>query len=119
MTRTASLFHRLAALLAVLLLALAAGPATAAVVADVLGPGGCDHPCPPPAADVPTCCAPAPAVPHDAASLPVLPVHDGVPTVLVTETAVPRVLPRVRTKPRDTGPPAGPRRHLALSVFLV
>lgn len=129
MTRTVSLFHRLVvhrlvvhrlvALLAVALLALAAGPAAAAVVADAVRPDCCDHPCPPPAADASTCCAQAPAVPHDLAPLPVLPVHDGVPTELMTETAVPRVLPRVCTKPHDTGPPAGPRRHLALSVFLV
>lgn len=121
-TRTASPSYGLASLLAVALLVLAAGPAVA-TVADALRNGCCHESCPPPEApasgDAPSCCFEAPAASHDVATSPSPPAHDGALMALVTDTAVPRATPRAQTPPRDTGPPAGPRRHLALSVFLI
>ena len=120
MTRTAHPSLGLAALLAVTLPVLAAGPA-AATVADALVNGCCSESCPPPEApdDGATCCAQAPAASHDVATAPAPPAHDGALVAIVTGTVVPRATPRAHAPPRDTGPPPGPRRHLALSVFLI
>jgi hypothetical protein len=53
------------------------------------------------------------------ATAPPPPVTDAALVAVVTGTVVPRAAPRAHAPPRDTGPPPGPRRHLALSVFLV
>ena len=120
MTRSAPPSLGLASFLAVALLVLAAGPA-AATVADALVNRCCSESCPPPEApdDGATCCAQAPAAGHDVATAPAPLVTDAVLMAAVTGTVVLRATPRAHAPPRDTGPPPGPRRHLALSVFLV
>ena len=120
MTRSAPPSLGLASFLAVALLVLAAGPA-AATVADALVNRCCSESCPPPEAPTegPTCCAQAPAASHDVATAPPPPVTDAALEAVVTGTVGPRAAPRAHAPPRDTGPPPGPRRHLALSVFLV
>ena len=120
MTRTASPSFGLAALLAVALLVLAAGPAAATVVA-AFGTDCCHESCPPPEApdSGPTCCAQAPAASHSEARALVPPATDVAHVARLVGTVRPLAVPSPHAPPRDTGPPPGPRRHLALSVFLV
>lgn len=127
MIRTTPPSRRLAALLAVALLALAVGPATA-TVADALGDDArtyCErmgHTMPSEVpdeapADPQACCVSAPEVPRDAV-VPSSPtdLDRSVTAVLTTLALSVRV---ARTPLRATDPPPGPRRHLILSVFLV
>ncbi|PAP76359.1 hypothetical protein BSZ37_07830 [Rubrivirga marina] len=120
MSRLAPLPSGLAALLAALVLVCAAGP-TAAAVVGALGSGGhcerADQAAPDePPADVASCCLDAPDRRAGTA----------IPTPLLAEA---NVVLTARTPPVatlenapsawDTGPPRGPRLHLALSVLLV
>ncbi|MEM1043604.1 MAG: hypothetical protein AAGI91_13360 [Bacteroidota bacterium] len=122
MIRPSPLLPRLAALLALALVALAAGP-SAAAVADALGPDCCSEHCPmaPPAngpAEAPVCCAQPPAVAHDAATVPPAPTDTEAPVAHET-LAEPLAPPPREAPPTTTGAPPGPRRHLTLSVLLV
>ena len=128
-TRRSSPSRALAALLAAALLALAAGPAVAAV-GDALADDArshCErmgHTMPPEAPDdapagVAACCVSAPEAPSSAV-VPAPPASPDRPVVAAVEAPEPPVaVHREPAPPRDTGPPPGPRRHLALSVLLV
>lgn len=119
----------LAALLAAALLAFAVAPAAGAV-ADALGDDDrsyCErmgHTMPPETPDnepfdPAACCVSAPEAPRDA----IVPAPSPVPEEAVAAALVvlppPPTAPASGPAPRDTGPPSGPRLHLALSVFLV
>lgn len=130
MTRPAPLLRLGAALSAAILLSLAAAPAAMGMV-DALG-RDCDMehtaerhaPCP--MSEMPSgegssaaCCVLVPAALHEAAVVPAPPTALRA-IVAVLWTAMPTRPRRAATSPpRDTGPPPGPRRHLALSVLLV
>ncbi len=119
----------LAALLAAILLATAAGPAAAAVV-DALGTDTRSHcermghtlPSEPPddaPSDTSTCCIRAPEAPRDAVLQTPPTAPERIVTAVVEREEPPPANPAGAMQPRDTGPPPGPRRHLALSVLRV
>lgn len=138
MTRTASPSLGLVASLAAVLLAFAVGP-TAGAVAGTLGDddrGYCErmgHTMPGempsdemPSGEAPgegpvetsTCCVSAPEAPRDAVvPSPTPALTRTLAAAAVALAPVPAEAPQARS--RDTGPPPGPRLHLAHSVFLV
>lgn len=121
MTRRAPVLHRLPALLAGALLALAVGPAASAAA------GALDDCCPPRCpmsetapsgpGDLAECCVQAPATPADDAIVPAPPTHGGALVGALEGTWALRGRGHAVHRPARVPPLR--RRHLALSVLRV
>lgn len=127
-------FRAVAAVLVAALLVLSLSP-TAGAVASVVGDDDrsyCErmgHTMPPETpddegpgeapSDGATCCVSAPEAPRDAVVPAPSPLPEGAVAAALATLAPPPTVPASAPAPRDTGPPPGPRLHLAFSVFLV
>ena len=127
-------FRAVAAVLVVALLAISLS-STAGAVASVVGDDDrsyCErmgHTMPPETPDdegpqqAPlddaACCVSAPEAQHDAVVPAPSPLPEGAVAAALATLAPSPTVPASAPVPRDTGPPPGPRLHLAFSVFLV